>query len=204
MTETEARPTFSIITTVSDSTVGPTAPLTAMLTQQYDGYEVIVVNESTSEEYTDTLKRLRAEHRHLYTTFLPHYHFQKNRRRLAFSLGARAAKKQWLVFTDVTDAGPSDQWLTQLADACDEQTAVLLGYTNRKTGDVRLKSYTTLSEAAPTISKTERRRVDAAHKNWLSFLLRNKAYDFIVTRAEEANEMLRLFATEPKTVVPKE
>ena len=46
--------------------------LTAFLTQQYQpGYEVVVVDESSTDETPDILKLLKKDYPNLYTTFLP-------------------------------------------------------------------------------------------------------------------------------------
>ena len=46
--------------------------LPAFLTQDYaPGYEIIIVDESSTDETEDVLKRFKHQHNNLYTTFIP-------------------------------------------------------------------------------------------------------------------------------------
>ena len=63
---------FSIIMAVCDQAYELKENLTAFLSQQYEpGYEVIVVDESSTDETPDVLKLLKNDYPKLYTTFLP-------------------------------------------------------------------------------------------------------------------------------------
>ena len=200
MSTPDKKPTFSIIMAVCDQAQKLTANLPALLSQQCEDYEVIVVDESSTDESADTLKQFKADNPHLYTTFLPKYQFQKNRRRLAFTIGVKAAKKEWMVFTDITYAPPSDQWLAELSEFCDG-AAMLLGYVNKKNGDVRLRSYEDISQARHLVSKAERWRAGIGRDRWMKALQKSANYDFIAVRADRAHELLRLFALETRQVV---
>ena len=195
--------TFSIVTAVYDQASELAANLPAILTQQYEGYEVIVVDESSTDESADILKQLKAEYPHLYTTFLPKYQFQKNRRRLALTIGVKAAKNEWIVFADITFAPPSGQWLTELSEFCGESTVLQLGYVNKKSGDVRLREYDNLEQVHHIINKAERWRAGIGHDRWMRILQRSANYDFIAVRADYGHELLRLFALDTPTFVPK-
>lgn len=166
--------------------------LPALLSQEYDGLDVVVVDDGSTDETKDLLSDMKSDHSHLYTTFVPQYHFRRNARRLAFTIGMKAAKGQWLVFTDITTLPPSPTWVQELADCCTPSTDLLVGYIRRKTGDVRLKTYDDISQARSLISKTEQRR-SHGKKHLLDIL--HHDYDFLVVRADKGNELLRFFDT---------
>ena len=178
--------------------------LPTLLSQQYEGYEVIVVDGSSTDESADVLKQLKAEHPHLYTTFLPKYQFQRDRRRLAFTIGVKAAKHEWVVFTDIAIPPLAGQWLTELSELCCAPALLQLGYVNKKTGDVRLRSFEDLGEARHLITKAERWRAGIGHDRWMKVLQKRANYDFIAVRADHGHELLRLFAIAPQMLVPKE
>ena len=197
MSTPDKKPTFSVIMTVCDQSQELAANLPQLLAQQYEGYEVIVVDESSTDESADTLKQLKADHPHLYTTFLPKYQFQKNRRRLAFTIGVKAAKNEWIVLADIATPPPSDQWLAELSEFCCATEVLLLGYVNKKSGDVRLRPYDDIHQVRHIVSKAERWKAGIGRDRWMRFFKKSTCYDFIAVRATHAHDLLRLFALDP-------
>ena len=140
MSTPDKRTTFSLVMTVHDQAEEIRNELPRLLEQQYEDYEVIVVDEHSSDETADLLNYMKTDHPQLYTTFLPKYQFQQFRRRLAFTLGVKAARKEWIVFTDLTTTPPSHTWLEELSEYTGD-SVLILGYVNRKSGDVKLKLF---------------------------------------------------------------
>ena len=199
MSNSEKRPTFSIVIAVHDQAQEIAQNLPVLLTQQYgngDDYEVIVVDESSTDETADVLKQLKTQYSHLYTTFLPKYQFQKNRRRLALTIGVKAARKEWLIFVDISTPPPSDLWLEELSQSAYAPTALMLGYINRKKGTVRLQTFDDIEKARHIISKTERARTHGHDGQWLRYL--RGRYDFVVVGTNMGHDTLRLFEVKGK------
>lgn len=192
MSNHDHSPQFSIITAVHDQGTEIADNLPALLTQQYEpGYEVIVVDESSSDNTTDVLKQLKAVYPHLYSTFLPKYHFQENRQRLALTLGVKAAKYDWVVFTDINTPPTSDLWLRELADNTGDSAELVLGYYNRKSGQTRLQIFYDVDDARGIVCKAERKQANGHSGRWLRYL-RGK-YDFIAVPTALGHDVLRLF-----------
>lgn len=184
--------TFSIIMSVCDDASLIEENLPAYLEQEYEaGYEVIVVDESSTDNTADVLKLQKNEHPNLYTTFLPRPNRLVNRPRLALTLGVKAAKNDWVVFTDISTPPPSPQWLAELSASTAGSVALILGYVNRKTGVVRLQTFETIDDARRLISMTERRKANGHKGRWLRYL-RGK-YDFVAVHRANGHEALKLF-----------
>ena len=84
MNSSDIKNTFSIIMTVCDDARLIEENLPLFLEQDYEaGFEVIVVDESSTDNTADVLKLLKTEHSNLYTTFLPRPNRLINRPRLA-------------------------------------------------------------------------------------------------------------------------
>jgi glycosyltransferase involved in cell wall biosynthesis len=182
---------FSIVIAVYDDAQLLDEHLPLFLGQNFEnGYEVIVVDESSTDDTPDVLKRFKLNNPHLYTTFLPQYHFQKDRRRISLTIGSKAAKNEWIIMTNIDFCPPSENWLQELFDNIEPNDELLLGYIRKKAGDVRLKHYDSVDEASSTISTVVKHRSRLFR---LSF--RNQDYDFIVVQSSKVHDLLRLFET---------
>jgi glycosyltransferase involved in cell wall biosynthesis len=193
MNNSEKKPTFSVVIAVHDQSQELEQSLPQLLTQQYDGdYEVIVVDESSTDSSNDVLKRLKTTYQHLYTTFLPKYQFQTNKRRLALTIGVKAAKYDWVIFTDIDTLPPTETWLQELAASVSPSTELILGYYRQKKDELRLRLYEQVEQARKTISRAEHWR-EGKGRRWMRHLLTDSNYDLIVTPTGRGHETLRLF-----------
>lgn len=195
MNTPDNNPTFCVILTTCDDARKIEENLPVFLEQEYEpGYQVIIVDMSSTDDTADVLKSLKADHKNLYTTFLPKYQFQPNRRKMALTIGVKAAKQQWIVFADISTPPPSGQWIAELAEALAAPTVLALGYISRKTGDVRLQTFEDLDKARSIVSKTEHKHDKAHHVRLMRYL--RGCYDFMVVDATRAHDLLRLFGDE--------
>lgn len=166
--------------------------LPGFLEQDYEpGYEVVVVDESSTDDTDDLLKRQKQEHPHLYTTFLPKHRPDTTRPKMGLNLGVKAAKYEWVVITDINTPPPSADWLKELAAYTDDGTALMLGYISRKDGSVRLQPFSELWQARPLISKAERQSGKGHKGKWLRYLCGK--YDFVVTPTQTGHEALNMY-----------
>lgn len=104
--------------------------LPPLLKQDFTGtYEVIVVDDGAYSD-TDTLvKRLKHSFPNLYLTFAPDGARVLSRKKLALTLGIKAAKGDIIVVTDSTTVVPSTTWLQKMvAPFIDPAVDVVLGY----------------------------------------------------------------------------
>lgn len=164
--------------------------LPAYLTQQYEpGYEVIVVDESSTDNTDDVLKLMKQQYPHLYTTFLPKPDIHLVRKRLALTIGVKAAKNEWIIFSDINASPQDETWLQTIADNLGNTPGIMLAY--YKKDNLVMRTFDDMEEVSDYITKGERLRADG-HKGTRLRKLRGK-YDFIAVRADEAHELLKLF-----------
>ena len=102
--------------------------LPALLTQDYPEYQVVVINDGSSDDTDDTLKFFQNEYKHLYHTYVPSDARYLSRRKLAFTLGVKAAKYDILLFTEANCQPLSDQWLSAMVGGYTPETSIVLGY----------------------------------------------------------------------------
>ncbi|MBP5798432.1 MAG: glycosyltransferase [Prevotella sp.] len=181
---------ISVIMAVYDNARELEENLPAFLTQTYEpGYEVIIVDESSTDNTEDVLKLLKNDHPHLYSTFLPKPDRDILRRKLALTIGVKAAKNEWVILTDVHARPTSEEWLKEIAENIDNTTEAMIGYYNKKGTKIQL--FEDIMEARHLIIKAERKRADG-HKGKHLKYLRGK-YDFIAVKTSKAHDLLKFF-----------
>lgn len=124
--------------------------LAFVLEQDYPTYEVIVVNDGSGDETDDYLSELKKSYPHLRTTFVPAGATNTSTKKLALTLGIKAAKYDWLLLTDA-DCMPEDKtWISKMSRNFDPKIEFVLGYGayfNKKSFINRLITYDTLFNA---------------------------------------------------------
>lgn len=103
--------------------------LPQILKQDYPaGFEVIVVNEGSSDTTSEIVGRMQLSHKNLYLTFTPDGARNLSRKKLALTLGIKAARNGIAVMTDASVSIASDQWLKKMMRNFTPETEVVLGY----------------------------------------------------------------------------
>ncbi|MEG1659263.1 MAG: glycosyltransferase [Bacteroides sp.] len=108
--------------------------LPSILEQDYPNFEVIVINAGSSDESTEVLSTLEEQYPHLYHSFTPASARYVSRKKLALTLGIKASKNDWLVFTEANCQPSSDQWLRLMARNFTTRTQIVLGYSGYERG----------------------------------------------------------------------
>ena len=150
--------------------------------------EVIVVDDSSTDDTPDVLKLLKESNAHLYTTFLPKSVPNKSRLQLALNIGVKAALSNRLVFADITRPPLVTEWLSGLSDG-----AVTAVYCRLKHGtpQVSHQLFDDMDEATNFILKAERRGGGGHRGRW--FRMRRGMYDAIAVNKEQVVEAIKLF-----------
>ena len=185
---------YSIIMTVYDQDYDLKDNLPAFLEQKYEpGYEVIVVDESSTDETPDVLKLLKNDYKNLYTTFLPKPQYFVKRKMQALNIGIKAAKHDWLIFANANHQPVGDDILQAINDTMDATADLTLGYLTKK--GIKLQTFVEYQQAKDHITRIERkiRKVrKRARKNF-----RFGRYDFIIVRKDVAVDILKYYEQRP-------
>lgn len=147
---------MSIVVACHDNAYELEHNLPALLGQQYPDFEVIVVDESSTDETDDVLKKFKAQYPNLYTTFIPQSSHYLSRRKLALTVGVKAAKNEWVVFVDANEKPVDDQWLSNMASCIGEDKDIVMGYANYSEEAGSYYRYVQLIEAYRNMRKARR------------------------------------------------
>ncbi len=130
----EEFPPLSVIICIHEDVEKLQLNLPAILEQDYPEFEVIVINDGNTEESEDYLTLLEEKYPHLYHSFIPASSRYISRKKLSLTLGIKASKHDWLVFTEADCLPSSNRWLRLMARNFTASTQVVLGYSGYERG----------------------------------------------------------------------
>lgn len=102
--------------------------LPSVLEQKHKNFEVIVVNDCSTDETDEVLGEYLKKYKNLRTTTIAPDNKFTHGKKLAVTVGIKAAQNEWLVFTDADCKIKTDQWLNRLQENFNESTEIVLGY----------------------------------------------------------------------------
>jgi hypothetical protein len=156
----------SVIVYANDQAENLQHLLPQLLGQVYPaGFEIVVVNDGASDDTRDLVERLRMYHANLYLTYTPDGVRALSRKKLALTIGIKAARNRVVVNTTAGVSIESPYWLmSMMRHFSDPEVEVVLGYSIPSNDDDQMGK--------------RRRAFDwvASGVNWLSSALKNKPY----------------------------
>ena len=123
-------PPLSVIVCAHDQAEYLQQNLPALLKQDYPEFEVIVINDNSTDDTKEVLTLLSQEYPHLYHSFTSQSARYISHKKLSLTLGIKAAKNEWLVFTEPDCKPTSDQWLRLMARNFTPEKEIVLGYSS--------------------------------------------------------------------------
>lgn len=121
-------PGISVIVTSKNSAEELALNLPFIIEQDYPNYEVIVVNRGSTDDTDMVLKGAEQKYPHLYHTYVPAEADGINEKKLALTLGIKAAKYDCLLFTEAYCRPCSNQWIKEFGKAFAQGDEVVLGF----------------------------------------------------------------------------
>jgi cellulose synthase/poly-beta-1,6-N-acetylglucosamine synthase-like glycosyltransferase len=123
-----ARKPISVIVCARNEIVNLEQYLPTLLSQDYPEFEVVVVNDRSWDGTEEFLEQFGKKYHNLkIVKILDNDKFIAGKK-FAVTMGIKAAKYDWLVFTDADCTPASDRWLMDMQQPADENTEIVLGY----------------------------------------------------------------------------
>lgn len=99
-----------------------------VLNQDYPEYEVIVVNDCSEDDTAELLEDLGKKYARLKTTHIKKDAKFTHGKKLALTIGIKAASHEWLLLTDADCKPGSEKWISGMQRNFGNKTSVVLGY----------------------------------------------------------------------------
>jgi len=102
--------------------------LPRVLEQNYSDFEVVVVNDCSSDETEEVLKRYSSMYPSLRYTYIKEDEKFSHGKKLALTVGIKSAKNEWLLLTDADCYPENNNWIATMAKHFVENKSIVLGY----------------------------------------------------------------------------
>lgn len=124
------REPVSVVLTAHNQADALSRNLPSILEQEYEDFEVIVVNDASTDDTEDILKRLELKYPHLHHTFIPAGARYVSHKRLSLTVGIKAARNEWLLQTEPDCCPKTSRWIATMSRHFHSDTQIVLGYAN--------------------------------------------------------------------------
>lgn len=123
----DSYPPISVIIASKNESENLSKNLPSILEQDYPNFEVIIVNMGSTDETDVVLKALNQKYSNLYHTYVPAEAEELNEKKLALTIGIKATKNDFLLFTEAHCKPVSNKWLSEFAKEFLKGNDIVLG-----------------------------------------------------------------------------
>jgi glycosyltransferase involved in cell wall biosynthesis len=102
--------------------------LPSVLEQDYPSFEVVVVNDCSEDHTEQILAEFKQKYPHLRSTIIKKDGKFVNGKKFAATMGVKASRHEWLLFTDADCRPESPQWIASMSRYFVSEKAIVLGY----------------------------------------------------------------------------
>ena len=101
--------------------------LPLVLNQKYDEFEVIVVNDRSWDDSIEILNNFKNQHSNLKIVDIPDNKTDNFGKKLAITIGIKAAKNDHLLFTDADCHPLSEYWIKEMSKGFNDDKKIVIG-----------------------------------------------------------------------------
>lgn len=124
----ETKDPVSVVICARNEAENLTNHLPLILEQDYPNFEVVVVNDCSDDDSEHILEKFQEKYSHLRVTLIKHDEKFTHGKKLALTVGIKAATNEWLLLTDADCKPESDQWISTMQRSFTDTDNIVLGY----------------------------------------------------------------------------
>lgn len=122
----------SVIISARNESANLRENLPSILEQNYSDFEVVVINDCSYDDSSDVLDELKTRYEHLKVVTITEHDRFKTGKKFALTLGIKAAKNEYLLFTDADCTPATEHWISYMAANFTRADQIVLGYSPYK------------------------------------------------------------------------
>lgn len=103
-----------------------------ILKQNYKTFEVVLINDASSDETLEVMEEFASRHRNIKIVDVASNETFWGNKKYALTLGIKVATSDYLLFTDADCKPNSENWVAQMANCFTSQKSIVLGYSPYK------------------------------------------------------------------------
>lgn len=127
-TATTSNTPVSVIVCAHDEEQNLKELIPMLLAQDHPEFEIIIVEDRSNDESYDYLLQATQDYPQLKMVRVKDKPEFINGKKYAITLGIRAAKNNWLLFTDADCRPSSNQWISRMTERCQDHTQFVVGF----------------------------------------------------------------------------
>lgn len=99
-----------------------------LLNQAYPNFEIVLINDASSDNTLEVFKEYAALHNSIKIVDVINNEAFWGNKKYALTLGIKAAKNEFLLFTDADCYPTSEQWISEMTSGFSKTKTIVLGY----------------------------------------------------------------------------
>lgn len=99
-----------------------------LVTQNYPDYEIVLIDDASSDETLELFETYEKQYSNVKLVKVQNNEAFWGNKKFALTLGIKAAKNEYLVFTDADCYPATNDWLLQLSSQFSKEKTIVLGY----------------------------------------------------------------------------
>ncbi|MBA6153301.1 glycosyltransferase [Gelidibacter maritimus] len=122
------KPFISVIVCAKNEANNLETFLPSILNQEYPNFEVVLINDSSTDTTLKVMERFKAKHSNIKIVNVKNIEAFWGNKKYALTLGIKAATHNHLLFTDADCKPVSNQWIKEMSNCFSTEHQIVLGY----------------------------------------------------------------------------